>query len=337
MSTKIYNAVRFHSDVTLEQIAKWADKLRPLIHEMDYKKTEKKILQDAITEFDKMTLEGCAWRHNDAPKNRSAIGQAISNVRSDRDLMIKHGGRDDSKAELQVIIHGKRIYAFLNMPDDVVKMVNSKYEGKMFDEYCYWNNTDRPDEVSAKEWRQRKKVWEAVFKNTWSIQEIGMTFSLSQYQGFERSIIRFVNQYRDKPEGFEAINAQALEQAMPDIKARAKRMHDFIDHGPWKPEQLGTNADFAPIMRYLREIERDEIPSFAEAYPFLMKHVIIPEVSIADLFTKLEQMEERHQQLREHLFTLDVPSSLRTPSFETAVLEFQTRDHSAPQSARKKI
>ena len=35
----------------------------------------------------------------------------------------------------------------------------------MFEDFSYWNNSDKPDDVDTKEWRFRNKVWNTVLMN----------------------------------------------------------------------------------------------------------------------------------------------------------------------------
>lgn len=49
---------------------------------------------------------------------------------------------------------------------------NSRYRKTLkrvglFKEYGYWNNTDRPGNVSAKEWKDREEAWNSVLSTRW--------------------------------------------------------------------------------------------------------------------------------------------------------------------------
>ena len=37
---------------------------------------------------------------------------------------------------------------------------------KEIESYAYWNNSDKPDDVSWNEWEERKRIWDEVLKNT---------------------------------------------------------------------------------------------------------------------------------------------------------------------------
>lgn len=49
----------------------------------------------------------------------------------------------------------------------------------------YWNNTDKPEEISRREWRQRRDDWESLFDEPMipSFGEVGLTMTLhNEYQ-----------------------------------------------------------------------------------------------------------------------------------------------------------
>lgn len=41
-------------------------------------------------------------------------------------------------------------------------------------EYNYWNNTDKPDDISSQEWEERNRIWDLVFKYGYS-DRVGFT------------------------------------------------------------------------------------------------------------------------------------------------------------------
>lgn len=50
-------------------------------------------------------------------------------------------------------------------------------DADVVEEYGYWDNTDRPEEVTAKEWKQRKKAWGALLESFTSPAEIGLSIA----------------------------------------------------------------------------------------------------------------------------------------------------------------
>lgn len=45
--------------------------------------------------------------------------------------------------------------------DDFTKKITNIYRGKM-QEYGYWNNTDKPEDISSKDWNKRRVNWDKV-------------------------------------------------------------------------------------------------------------------------------------------------------------------------------
>ena len=63
--------------------------------------------------------------------------------------------------------HGSRKLLFLAYGDEFINVLNKLIESNNdfiqkyhIQRYSYWNNTDRPDNVSPREWKQREKDWD---------------------------------------------------------------------------------------------------------------------------------------------------------------------------------
>lgn len=54
------------------------------------------------------------------------------------------------------------VYGYTNEGDYVGDCLFAFSKHTLVQEYGYWNNSDKPDEVSDREWRRRGKVWENV-------------------------------------------------------------------------------------------------------------------------------------------------------------------------------
>lgn len=72
-------------------------------------------------------------------------------------------------ASLNVWLYGDHVYAIgygecWNQFD--------RYVPPGAEDYCYWNNVDRPDDVSAPAWRQRGKTWDAAFGDNWDANRL---------------------------------------------------------------------------------------------------------------------------------------------------------------------
>jgi hypothetical protein len=60
---------------------------------------------------------------------------------------------------------GRKIY--LNVFDpDIQEMVE---RDTRFKDFSFWNNCDRPDEISAREWRYREKTWDKLLPDSCSV------------------------------------------------------------------------------------------------------------------------------------------------------------------------
>ena len=69
----------------------------------------------------------------------------------------------DSDASFNFWIHGK--YAYI-IPYG--KMVLPAEQPPWTEDYSYWNNTDRPDDVTARQWSARGRMWNRVCLDDWN-------------------------------------------------------------------------------------------------------------------------------------------------------------------------
>lgn len=95
-------------------------------------------------------------------------------------------------------------------------------------EYGYWDNSDRPDNVTNREWRKRKKDWDSVLPGAGILSECGMikkiivsdviAWNMSQKSIAERLKLIDINEMRKdifKAVAIESLFREALEKAFP--------------------------------------------------------------------------------------------------------------------------
>lgn len=65
------------------------------------------------------------------------------------------------------VVHGKQTIYYLSGNASVISLFKKMNEKeKVLEDFCYYNNSDRPDNISAKEWKFRKRVWDNILKES---------------------------------------------------------------------------------------------------------------------------------------------------------------------------
>jgi hypothetical protein len=99
-------------------------------------------------------------------------------------------------------------------------------------EFDYWNNTDRPEELTAREWGQRARTWNQVFRDA--------------------TVTRFTMRWQP-----ELVLASALKDAFPSLQERARQcavnaVQNAQLEERWPPAE---RESFLGAMRVLRQVE----------------------------------------------------------------------------------
>ena len=99
------------------------------------------------------------------------------------------------------------------------------YNSFEFEDYSYWNNTDKPEDVSVREWNKRFKVWEEICPDCPANNSLMYNPHFNQVKNFP-----FLWKYEDLKEYFEKYNAEKRFE-------RYTRNHEFANEytGKYKP------------------------------------------------------------------------------------------------------
>jgi hypothetical protein len=139
-------------------------------------------------------------------------------------------------------------------------------------EFAYFNNTDRPDELSAREWSRRARIWTRVLRDSESAH-----FSM-----------------RWQP---EPILPRDMQPYIPSLDERAKRAAaNYVTHAQlqkdWPAEQ---RSDFSGAMRVLRKVElalkdpASELSKEAASLAAKFTTLLVPDLS-EHLMTRLGEL-----------------------------------------------
>lgn len=163
MSTKIYNGYVL-PNMNLLELKHFCCKLDIERKNAIDKFVKKHFFQSIISFIDKLILE--------PDKNDIFIDRELKNdnlffmTYFDFCKMIEH----DSESKEYGLFDLKMTICFLPMKDKILALLycNNRdltkvfTENELVSEYCYFNNSDKPDEISEVEWEKRRIEWEEV-------------------------------------------------------------------------------------------------------------------------------------------------------------------------------
>ena len=322
MSTKIYNAVKFKDSLDLTKVISWLESVKPDIKELVYDFDRQKILDKALRKLDETVVASMGWcAPLDAPE--SAISRAIDEERKDRSQ------REDEQS-ITLFWHKNTVYGFFHTSDFLNKWKKS-FEKAVFDDYSYWNNTDKPDNVTEGEWDERRDTWKDILGSSWVPDEVGINMLLSYSSSFDRSVIRFMKEYRANEKD---VMQSILDKV--DKNARARRLYVMFDQASWILPLEGKSP-ISSFLSTMMEIEKDKNKDFNDARQFLVESVFNEIPPVDHLFARPQDMADHLEQKRQDLYKMDIPKSLRTPPFEKRMLEESIGWKNSPSAPRKKI
>jgi hypothetical protein len=116
-------------------------------------------------------------------------------------------------------------------------------------EFGYWNNTDKPDNVTSAQWRHRRDTWDAAFKKSPIPSLVGFTTELfGEYE------------WPADPTEWKTMMTFA-----PTLEDRAQRQAEQLIGNRWLNRQRGQPFNFVEFSRFMRKDETQaDIRAFAK-------------------------------------------------------------------------
>lgn len=237
MSTKAYEGVRFRARnltalvVDMTQAFAELDRLS-LIHEARFVAHEAARVHDE----DWMACKRDSTGSRPAPEAFSAyVSRAWQEMRKRQQEVRATQLRDpevDSLVEIQVWQGpGKHLYGYVH--SEVKGARQQLLDSGIAEDFAYWNNSDRPENVSAAQWRHRSRVWDKLFEG-----HCGKSFQFlsSDHAWPDRTLVKAALPGRD-------MRARQLsEDEMYPLWLQAQGIEEV------PLERLGST-----VMRFLRE------------------------------------------------------------------------------------
>lgn len=325
MSTTIYNAVRFASGMNLTQVVQWCAQQRPAIQKAICDKQIQRLLYASVNAYDAAALAALGWAHpsKEFGETASALGMGYRRIRDQNDEDIRSNRRSDS-AEIILFPHGRYVYGIVYM-NEAQKFIDSHMSSGVMQDYSYWNNSDEPDGVSARQWNRRKQVWDEIFKDSSVPAEVGVSVQLSRQSSLMLNFSEFFDHLRDaKSQG------QPFEYPVnwPSFARRVISMSHMIAHAPWYAEYHAEEkgASLSTFMRLSREVESGESETFNQARPFLEAYAL-EQLTWERLHTPFEELKEHFAAQKKRILEQDVPLSLQTPLFQQSQFSTMVEDN----------
>lgn len=329
MSTTIHNAVRFAPGMDLAKVVNWCTALRPTLQQQAYKKDIQELVETAVHVYDKKTLEKLSWAQDcGVADSQSALGAAYRQLSDEKREHTKSYGEKIEK--IIVLPHGRSIYALVRT-DNAEDLIRCHAADGIFEDYSYWNNSDRPEDITSSQWSRRKKVWDAIFAESWLPADVGVNIHLSKSDQQRLNYGRFFDNLR-------ALKSQgqplAHEIQWPSDNRRVIAMSHMVDEAPWFEQYRAEGQTTSSFMRIMREIEKGTNEAFNQARPFFENSVLEP-VNFEMLWADFDDLQTHFDTKRTQILNHDIPIALQTPLFQKMQLENTVGNAGTPASKMK--
>lgn len=183
MSTKIYNGFLLKPDTNIFLLKKdFQEKYSRKLQQ----RTRQAFIEEMIIIFDRYQTKNFIYTIDDKPLDYSTPETAFAGLRFDISSTLMHISRLINNSEPWEASTGKQVpssvrefYSEQQGSFTIGQHANGTLLGLMhaqedyreviesldsFQEWLpYWNNSDRPDDVTKKQWTARKKLWEETF------------------------------------------------------------------------------------------------------------------------------------------------------------------------------
>ena len=264
MSTKIYNGYK---------IPKSLDVLQDFI--IDFRNKAEEIVLNDLT---KLTAEMTSYNVDrfffnslKEPELADSALQKVMRLIDDEYSKIKKTKQRnptyDFECEVSVLVpkESDKILLLLFTEKQNIKSLFESYE--FIEEYCYWNNSDKPNDISESDWKQREIDWNKALPGSGVPARNGLSFELIG-------------------EWLPMFDASEVIKNMPSFEDRCKkvakeRVASFIkDPAVWELAKNGS------IYKFIQEVSRfEQSEEGLQVYENLLKEAreLLPETLTKEL------------------------------------------------------
>lgn len=190
MSTKIYNGLRIKY-MTMQELVPFSRELRaqlePIAKE-EFLKSYTKMLEEAIVFIQTgVQIDSCIKNYNELSALENPTFKDVNRV-IDKEIrqfvkanksattITESVSEFDFDTSLCVFPLSRKILAVPICNNE--RLMRTLLENENITAYGYWNNTDKPDDVSNREWNTRKSDWDKALPGIGVLRENGFIFDL---------------------------------------------------------------------------------------------------------------------------------------------------------------
>jgi hypothetical protein len=176
MSTKIYNGFKIDTG-DISEVQSIFNGHQVALKQVTKEKIIEFLVKSAVEEFDKDKVY-----NNPVEEDKNYISQANQEMRDRQRESKKNNSRDpeiDFEAEIAIFPFEGNFYGIYYSEQN--EFYNNLLKQKKVSEFSYYDNTDKPDRITKKEWEERERVWDTIFKGNGLPCEVGFTKKYNTY------------------------------------------------------------------------------------------------------------------------------------------------------------
>lgn len=229
MSTKIYTGFKLKT-TNMEEIHEWMTQLRKEIEIETNQGIARTMARDCASLYDKRTMDNTLDR-------TLSVYQVVYHEFSNRQLEVQRRGVKDPSVDYSMSMV---LFPFEGQFYGMLYTVQSEFAMRFFAQplvegFQYWDNTDPDENCTEAEWKERERVWDAIFEHQPVPSLNGFTYEISlDYNVFT-------------PSGIE------LEPFMPPILDRCKNYAKDAVYRDFVSNRKITQENVMKVLRKFKE------------------------------------------------------------------------------------
>lgn len=225
MSTRING---YKTDLDIKQIYKiLIEKVKPVAVELARAKTARKFAAKIANQFDDISLGRI-----EAEENKTAADIATQIFLEDIEDRRSRKPYEQPYIFFSVFLYPEKNRTLLIPASNENELFDLFDQTKKIQEYKWYDNTDRPDNLTAREWRTRERDWKRHMGWSWVISDRGMELKIVKESDLD-------------------VEADLIWNSLPSIEERVStqgRMlffKDRYDHSKGVGQILALGSQFA--------------------------------------------------------------------------------------------
>lgn len=164
MGTKIYNGIKFKTNKFYEIYEKLNDFYET--YDAFYKeRTDNYVAYLFFHKLDRILLDKKEDIIDKKQFLTNIFNETMNEYNVEYEKFLKEDYRNtllDKSLVIRIYVYKKDIYGFVGGEND--RIIDKFKEFCDVEDFSYWNNTDKPDEITQEEWDKRENIWEKLYK-----------------------------------------------------------------------------------------------------------------------------------------------------------------------------